>query len=586
MSPEQVMGDEIDPRTDIFSSGAVFYEMLSNKKPFDADSVHGILFQVVHKQPTPVRELSRELPAIVAEVVDKALAKDRANRFQTATEFREALGYISHALASGRPQEARLSKAGDKTLSAGSAPPAPPRPSPPTSGGEPVVDGTVALDIKVPDRRPASSPRLSSGNRTRPPGLSSSARRLETQPKRSGHGVGIAILVSLVLAGGAAFYFRDQLPAIPFLPHVEVQSGPNVAEQALKHALVSTKLELARAKLDDKDYKAALETAQEVLRLDPKNANAKRLLEGAEQRVGEIEKAAADALFAAQAGDNERAGAALSKLLTLDPKHPTAVQVSAQLNSLFQRQAEEARGVAVAARAEAAKAGAEKNEGFSQAVELVKVAEAQFRKGSYADAARGYLESRDSFERARRAALATPVPPPPTQPPAAATEAPPVVTAAPAVVTTVPPTEPPVVASAGRRPLVVGPNVLQNRPAGSGVAGFEGASVQKATDMQARIEIELSRTDVRAGDAYIIKATFTNIGRKSVRIKEAALTFNVNGRSRVEPITPDPVDVSPQQGVDLVDTGGVWEEGIETWSLQVAVTSDKGEVCRRDVRLR
>ena len=63
MSPEQALGDKIDARSDVFAAGAVFYEALTGYKPFDAESTPGVLFQVVHKQPRPVREVVPEVAA-------------------------------------------------------------------------------------------------------------------------------------------------------------------------------------------------------------------------------------------------------------------------------------------------------------------------------------------------------------------------------------------------------------------------------------------------------------------------------------------------------------------------------------------
>ncbi len=50
MSPEQALGDKVDGRSDVFSAGAVLYELLTSHKPFEADSTPSVLFQVVHRQ--------------------------------------------------------------------------------------------------------------------------------------------------------------------------------------------------------------------------------------------------------------------------------------------------------------------------------------------------------------------------------------------------------------------------------------------------------------------------------------------------------------------------------------------------------
>jgi serine/threonine-protein kinase len=584
MSPEQVMGDAIDARTDIFSAGAVFYELLSSKKPFDADSVHGILFQVVHKQPTPVREISAELPVIVAEVVDKALAKDRANRFQTAEEFREALTYIEHALASGRPQEARLSRSTDKTLLPASSAVIPP-PRPPTPRPADAVDGTVALDLKTPDPAPRPRPATAARDRSKPPSRPSAPRVPAPRPypprPSGGSHVGLWIVLIVVAAtAGAAYHYRNHL-GLPGGLLQPTPAGPNVAERALKLALVRTKLELANARLQDKDYRGALEVTTEALRLDPGNAEAEDVRKSAQEVLDHIQAAATEAKEAAQAGDSERAGAALSKLLAFDPKHPVALEVSALLNSSFRRQAEEARKVAEHARKEAEQAGAAKSAPFGQAAGLVRDAEGLFRKGSFADATRGFLESRDAFDRARRS-MATPAPTAAADLRTAPPPPPPVTTSA----ATAPPSLPSIVPAPPRRALAVGPSIVQSKSGGSGLAGFEDASVQKGTDFQGRIDVDLSPAEVRAGDAYTIKASFTNLGRKAVKLKEATLTTTINGRPGVDSVALPKSEAQHEQTVPVTEIRGVWEEGVDSWSLQIAVVSDKGDVCKREIKLR
>jgi hypothetical protein len=119
------------------------------------------------------------------------------------------------------------------------------------------------------------------------------------------------------------------------------------------------------------------------------------------------------------------------------------------------------------------------------------------------------------------------------------------------------------------------------------LAGFEDSdvSVLKAAEMQGRIDIEFQPAAVRAGDSYSLKTSFTNTGRKPVRIKEATLTFKVNGETRVQKVEPASKEPAPNQTVPIADSGGVWETGIQTWQVEVAVTSDKGETCRRELRL-
>jgi WD40 repeat protein len=93
MAPEQVMGQEPDQRSDLFSLGAVLYEMCAGRPPFAGDSAIVILRQVAEEKPRPVRELNPVIPGWLAETIDRLLAKKPADRIQTATQLAELFDY-------------------------------------------------------------------------------------------------------------------------------------------------------------------------------------------------------------------------------------------------------------------------------------------------------------------------------------------------------------------------------------------------------------------------------------------------------------------------------------------------------------
>jgi serine/threonine-protein kinase len=94
MSPEQVKGEAADGRSDLYSLGIVLYELTSGGRPFDADSTYGILNAHLNLAPRPVIEANPGVPAPVNDLIMTALAKDPAQRFQSADAFRKALDSI------------------------------------------------------------------------------------------------------------------------------------------------------------------------------------------------------------------------------------------------------------------------------------------------------------------------------------------------------------------------------------------------------------------------------------------------------------------------------------------------------------
>ncbi len=91
MSPEQVTGDAVDGRSDLFSLGVVLYELLTRKKPFTADNLTSISYKIVHEQFVPPETYDAGIPPEFAGVLDKALAKDPGERFQRGNDFALAL---------------------------------------------------------------------------------------------------------------------------------------------------------------------------------------------------------------------------------------------------------------------------------------------------------------------------------------------------------------------------------------------------------------------------------------------------------------------------------------------------------------
>ena len=354
MSPEQVRGIKADARSDVFALGCVFYELLSGHKPFDAESMHGVLFKVMQEEPPPMVEFVPDLPAMLVQLIERALAKDPAERFQNAGEMLAALRQTRAAVAGGRAH------------------------------GEHDRGSVVHSAAPRSAARSASDRGSRVARQTRPPVKSGGGGR----PLLIGAVVGL-VVVAAAGFGVSRYLAGRQAPAASQAPQVR-----NLAQ-----AVIDTQIELARRRLEAGDFADAARKAEGALKLDPSNAAAQQVLDAASEAQKKVE-AAVTAIEAA-GSDRDRLAAAALELMTVDPGHPEAQKAATAAGAAFRSRAEQARALEREQRQEAERAGANRSSAFARGIDLEKQGDRALEAGQLPTAARRFLEAKSRFEDAR-----------------------------------------------------------------------------------------------------------------------------------------------------------------------------------------
>jgi serine/threonine protein kinase len=242
MSPEQVQGETLDARTDLFSLGVVVYELLTSRRPFIGMTAADVKDAILHESPVQTRDLNPSIPIELVRIVDKSLEKNRKLRYQTASDLRADLQRLKRDLDSASSVTPATARAKREAIQS-------PLRSSRTRIAAMAVGIVIAAGVPFALKNRSVSVPVNEPSPTRPPGAD------------------IALMAERTVTASPA-----PRPALP--PSSELSPKAPAAPRAIDTrrgtgidrpgAAADTDLHLARQKIDLKLYDQALETLRRI----------------------------------------------------------------------------------------------------------------------------------------------------------------------------------------------------------------------------------------------------------------------------------------------------------------------------------
>jgi serine/threonine protein kinase len=275
MSPEQATGEELDGRTDLFSLGVVLYECATGRQPFTGKTSASVLAAILNRAPVAPVVLNPELPVRLQDVINNCLEKDRELRYQSAADLRADLKRVRRDIESGQ---------------------------------------SSAVPAARPGSGSTSTRELRSGS---PSASAPSVRGLR------GWAIVASVAMVMAAAGGSYVMLRREPPR----PPTSEATAPPQPDPA-----VASRLALATARYDARNYRAAVAYAEQVLRIDAKNAEAVKIRDESQRALDKFDAAIAEARRRLAARDWRGTQQALDTARGIDAASPSVTEIAMRLS--------------------------------------------------------------------------------------------------------------------------------------------------------------------------------------------------------------------------------------------------------------
>jgi tetratricopeptide (TPR) repeat protein len=611
MSPEQVKGAKVDGRSDLFSVGCMLYELLAGRRPFHSDNLMAIFYKITHEEVN--YDLLPQGPEFDAlrPILQRALAKSLEERYQTAYDFAVALREYLKAWGTSAAGAHAL----EQLVDLEPPPSSPPQPLTDAPGATivPADEGDIpsaTMDLGRTARKTQAPTTVRAGTGTvkgagptvvgatqaptvltptvkRAPATRMPPAAVRREPAPSGgHPILYVVLGAMgvaLLASGAYIYVNKQgvKTAETTVPPATEMAAPSSTVPPPTLAVAtpppptaappptfavkkgSTAMKAAQAAFARNDYDQAIALAQKALAEDRADAQAKSLVEAAlKGQQAENHFNAAEA--ALRQGQFDRAmteANAGHSLADWDPRGPSLVaqiqrqQQAAQQAQIAEQQRKQASALqnevnGLLTQADNALAGQKYDAAIALYDEVIK------RDGSNQRA----LQGRGGAIAARAVALAA--------------------------------------SNAGSRAAPGKSFVsartqaqsVETRTGSAGPEGFDNTDKNvvakkgsQAAELPGKILFDVDPEAVKPGENYTVKVYLMNEGNAPIQVREMLVTPRINGKGVTAPVPPQVKDVAPKQKALLMSSRDVWKEDTTSWSMEVTVSTVRGESYRNQV---